>query len=183
VVTAPKFPDYIRPEVPEPIAADPAAPGFDRGWRFLQAGDFRNAERELSAALHLSPAFYPAEAALGYVDLARKDGKAAVEHFDRALAASGASPSALEGKGEALLLLGRDADALAAFDAAAAADPTLVDMRRRADVLRLRVAERQVASARDLARSGKFDEAVRAYQSAIASSPESAFLYRELGAV
>jgi tetratricopeptide (TPR) repeat protein len=183
VVTAPKFPDYIRPQIPPALAADPAVPGFDRGWRFLQSGDFRNAERELMAAVHLSSAFYPAEAALGYVDLARKDAKSAVDHFDRALAANAASPSALDGKGEALLLLGRDADALAAFDAAASADPSLVDLRRRADVLRLRVAERQIASARDFARAGKLDDAVRAYQAAIASSPESAFLYRELGAV
>ena len=39
-----------------------------------------------NAALKEAPAFYPSEAGLGYVALARNDNKAAASHFDRALA-------------------------------------------------------------------------------------------------
>lgn len=183
VVTVPKFPEFVQPPVPEALALDLAAPGYDRGWRFLQAGDLRNSDREFAAALHLSPAFYPAEAAWGDLDLARKDPKSALTHFDRALGADAVYPSALIGRGEALLALNRDAEAIAAFDAAVGADASLGDVRRRVEVLKFRGVERDLATARDLARSGKFDEAARAYQGAIANSPDSAFLYRELGAV
>jgi tetratricopeptide (TPR) repeat protein len=183
MVAAPKFPEFVQPPVTPALAADPAAPGYDRGWRFLQADDLRNADREFAAALHLSPAFYPAEAASGYLDLARKDPKAALAHFDRALGADAAYASALVGRGEALLALNREPEAIAAFDAAVVADASLGDVRRRAEVLRFRNAERNLATARELARSGKFDEAARTYQGAIATSPDSAFLYRELGAV
>ena len=183
IVTAPKFPEFVQPPVPGALAQDPAAPGYDRGWRFLQAGDLRNADRELAAALHLSPAFYPAEAASGYLDLARKDARSALTHFDRALGANAVYASALVGRGEALLTLNREADAIAAFDAAVGADASLTDVRRRVEVLKFRGVERDLATARDLARSGKFDEAARAYAGAIANSPDSAFLYRELGAV
>lgn len=183
VVTAPAYPDFLRPAIPAALTTDPAAPGFDRAWRFLQANDLKNADREIVAALHLSPGFYPAETAAGYLDLARKDPKSALEHFDRALAAARNSASALVGRGDALVALNRTPEAVTAFDSAVAADPSLNDVRRRAEVLRFRSAEQGVAGARDLARSGKYDEAERAYQSAIAASPDSAFLYRELGTV
>lgn len=65
VVTAPKFPDFMRPAVPAAYADSAAATGVSRGWAFLQAGDLKNAERELSAALKGEPAFYPAETSLG----------------------------------------------------------------------------------------------------------------------
>jgi tetratricopeptide (TPR) repeat protein len=183
IVTAPRFPDFIKPPVPPALAADVAAPGYDRAWRFLQAGDLRNADRELASALRLSPGFYPAEAAAGYVDLARKDPKSALDRFDRALAGDARSASALDGRGRALVALGREAEAVAAFDAAVAADPSLSDVRRQAEVMKFRLDERNLASARDLTRAGKFDEAARAYRDAIASSPDSPFLYRELGGV
>jgi tetratricopeptide (TPR) repeat protein len=183
VVTAPKFPEFTRPPVPPALAADPAGPGYERAWRFLQAGDFRNADRELAAVLRLSPAFYPAETAAGYVELARKDPKSALDHFDRALAKDGESASALVGRGDALVALDRQTEAVVAFDAAVAADPTLADVRRRAEVLRFRGAERDIATARDLDKSGQLADAVAAYRLAIASSPDSAFLYRELGGV
>ena len=183
VVTAPKFPEFVQPPVPAPLARDLAAPGYERAWRFFQSGDLRNADREFTAALHLSPGFYPGEAGAGYFDLARKDPKSALAHFDRALSVEAAYASALVGRGDALIALNREPEALVALDAAVAADPSLGDVRRRVEVLKFRGAERDLATARDLARSGKLDEAARAYQDAIASSPDSAFLYRELGAV
>ena len=183
VVTAPQFPEFTQPPVPPALAGSPAIPGHDRAWRFLQAGDLRNAEREIAAATRLVPGFYPAEAARGYLNLARKDPKAALGHFDRALELQASYPSALLGRGQTLEALGRDAEAIAAFGAALAVDPSLTDLQRRIEVLRFRGLERDLAAARTAARADKPEDARRAYQAAIASSPDSAFLYRELGAV
>src|ERR1051326_3159659 len=85
LVTAPKFPDFMPPVIPASLAANPAVINQDRGWRFLQAGDMKIAERHVDTALKVAPTFYPADAGLGYVEMARKDYKAAVPHFDRAL--------------------------------------------------------------------------------------------------
>jgi tetratricopeptide (TPR) repeat protein len=181
--TTPKFPDFVTPTIPEPEANSPVAASEARGWLFLQAGDLKNAERELSIALKSSPAFFPAEAALGYVELAQKNAKAALPHFDSALQREPAYASALAGKGEALAALGREAEAIAAFEAATRADPSLTDLTRRIDVLKFRVVEQNLAAARQAARAGRADEAIHDYAAAIASSPESPFLYRELASV
>jgi tetratricopeptide (TPR) repeat protein len=185
VVTAPKFPEFMRPTVPTEMAGSPAAEASARGWAFLQSGDFRTAERELGSALKMAPAFYPAEASLGYLELARKDPKAALPHFDRALElnAQHVDVAAFVGRGQALLALNRQGEALAAFEAALAADPSLTDLASRVEVLRFRNVEQGLARARDAARGGRLDEAVQAYTVAIASSPDSAFLYRELAGV
>ena len=154
-----------------------------RGWQFLQAGDLRNAEREFKVALILAPEFYPAQTGLGYVELARKEPEDALPHFERALAAVGRDVSALVGGGLAFLALNRETDALFAFESATAVDPSLVDIKRRVEVLRFRGLGQDLAAARQAAREGKLDEAARAYASAIASSPDSPFLYRELAVV
>src|SRR5579885_2225025 len=77
VVASPRFPDFTRPVVPPALASTRAAVNQDRGWRFLQVGDLRTAEREFQTALKLVPDFYPAESGLGYIELARKDARAA----------------------------------------------------------------------------------------------------------
>ncbi len=183
VASAPRFPEFIVPVVPAGLAGSAAAGNQDRGWRFLQAGELKDAEREFGAALKAVPAFYPAEAGLGWMELARKDSKAAVQHFDRALERQPRDVSALVGRGQALLALNRDADALAAFEAALAVDPSLGDLGSRIEVLRFRGQQEDLNRARQAARAGRSDEAVSLYTRAIASSPESAFLYRELAAV
>ena len=183
VVSSPKFPDFIQPAVAAEYAASPAATSQSRGWTFLQAGDLKSAEREFNAALKDVPGFAPAEAGLAYVALADKDAKAALPHFDRALEREAANVSALVGRGQALLALNRTTDALAAFKAAVAADPSLADIKQRVEVLTFRSVEQNVAGARQAARAGRLDAAIQAYQTAIASSPDSPFLYRELAAV
>lgn len=183
VVTTPKFPEFVRPTVPPAFVATAAADMQARGWTFLQAGDLKSAERELSAALTFAPAFYPAESSLGYVELARKDYKAALAHFDRALQQHDTDPAALVGRGQTLLALDRDTEALAAFEAAVAADPSLADINRRVEVLRFRGAEQRLGRARQAARTGRLDEAIRIYTTAIGASPDSPFLYRELAGV
>jgi tetratricopeptide (TPR) repeat protein len=176
----PQFPEFVVPAVPPGLADSPAAGNQVRGWRFLQAGDFKSAERELGAALKADPAFYPAEAAFGWVELARKDAKSALPHFDRALEREHRDVSALVGRGQALVALNRESDALTAFEAAVAIDPSLTDLGRRVDVLRFRQQQEDLTRAREAARTGRADEAVSLYNRAIASSPDSAFLYREL---
>ena len=182
-VSFPRFPDFVAPIVPEAFAGTAAAQNEVRGWTFLQAGDLKNAAREFAAALRTTPAFYSAEIGLGYVELARRDPKAALAHFDRALERQAADPSALVGRGEANLALNREAEALAAFEAARAADPALTEIARRVDVLKFRVAEQRLADARTASAAGRLDDAIGAYTAAIASSPDSAFLYRELAGV
>jgi tetratricopeptide (TPR) repeat protein len=182
-VTTPRFPDFIVPEVPAAFATTTAAVGQARGWAFLQSGDVKNADRELSAALKSTPSFYPAEVSLGYVELARQRGEPALAHFDRALEQHAGDVAALVGKGQALLALDREADALVAFEGAIAANPLLTDIARRVDVLRFRTQQANLGRARQFARSGRLDGAVLAYTSAIAASPDSPFLYREIAEV
>jgi tetratricopeptide (TPR) repeat protein len=182
LVDTPRYPDFVAPSIP-PSAAPPVASSEDRGWRFLQTGDLKNAEHEFELALRAAPDFYPAEASLGYVELARKDPKAALGHFERTLDAKGDEVSALVGRGQALVALNREPDAIASFEAALAVDPALSDVKRRVDVLKFRASEQDVARARQAARAGKVDEAAAGYTRAIAASPDSAFLYRELAAV
>ncbi len=181
--TTPKFPDFVFPDAPANAGPAAAMDHQHAGWQFLQGGDTRAAEREFNAALKQSPDFYPAEAALGYSALARKDASGAIGHFDRALARNASYAPALAGKGDALLSQNHLEPALRAFEGALTADPGLQALRSRVDVLKFRSAQQDVAGARKAAEEGRLDEARRAYQEAIAASPQSAFLYRELAAV
>jgi len=183
VVTSPKYPDFVAPSIAAAEAGSRAAMSEGRGWQFLQAGDLKSADRELSASLKAAPGFYAAEAAMGYLELARSDPKAALAHFDRALDRRGTYVSALVGKGQALIQLHREPEALTAFEAAVAADRTLTDVSRRIEVLRFRIAQQGVEDARAAARAGRLDDAVRLYTAAIAQSPDSPFLYRELAGI
>ena len=88
---------------------------------------------------------------------------------------------ALVGRGQSLLALKREVDALAAFEAALAVDPSLTDLARRIDVLRFRSLQEVIEAARAAVAAGRADEARTAYTRALAASPDSAFLHRELG--
>jgi Tfp pilus assembly protein PilF len=182
-VTSPRYPDFIFP-APPPGAGDlQARNNQERGWQFLQAGDLRSADREFTSVVRRLPDFYPAEAALGYVSLARRDWGPALEHFDRALTRAATYVPALVGRGNALLESNRAEEAIASFRAALAADPSLDVIRWRLEVVSLRGQEEILSTARKAAEAGRHDEASRAYLRAISLSPESAFLYRELAGV
>jgi tetratricopeptide (TPR) repeat protein len=182
-VASPKFPEFVYPAPPSGLAAPEAASSHQVGWQWLQSGDLRNAERSFSAVLKSAPEFYPSEAGLGFVALARKDARAAASHFDRALAADALYAPALAGRGEALLALGQRDQALASFEAAVGADPALTDLRARIDVLRFRGMQDDVDTARKAADAGKLAEAEAIYERSLAASPDSSFLYRELAAI
>ncbi len=179
--TAPKYPDFVYPTAVPAAAAQAAA--VDRGWRFLQSDDLRSAEREFAAALKAVPDFVPARTGEGYVALARQDNARAVDQFELALRAAPAYAPALVGKGQALLAMNRDSDARAAFEAALRADPTLTSLTSRIDVLKFREIQNLIAAARQAGSAGRLAEARAAYQRAIAATPDSAVLYRELGMV
>ena len=185
-VSAPQFPDFVAPVVPVAFASSESAAAQARGLDLPAGGrsEERGAgvlERRQGGARLLSRRDF------ARVRRARAQGcaraPAALSHFDKVLKARPADPSALVGRGQASLALKREADALAAFEAAVAADPSLVDVSRRVDVLRFRSVQEGLANARAAARAGRLDEAIRAYTTAIASSPDSPFLYRELAAV
>jgi tetratricopeptide (TPR) repeat protein len=184
VVTTPRFPDYVYPTLspPDPKQADLLG-RHDAAWRWFQSGDLLRAEREFQAVLKRSPQFYPTETALGYLELARQNHGPALEQFDRVLASRAEYVPALVGRGEALLALTREEDALTAFEAALKLDPRLVEIGRRVEVLRARAAQENVAAARRAAQAGRLDEAAQLFEKSIAASPDSAFLLRDLAEV
>lgn len=180
---APRFPEFVYPAAPSGLGSPVAVERHDIGWRWLQAGDLRAAERNFEAALKQSPDFYPSQAALGWVELARKNEEEALTHFDRAVVANPRYAPALAGRGEALTALGEDELALKSLEAAVAADPTLAPLNTRIEVLRFNTVKERIAAARKAAEVGKLAEARAEYEKAIAASPQSPFLYRELAAV
>jgi Tfp pilus assembly protein PilF len=102
----PRYPDFHYPTVPQGTDSIQQT-RIERGWRYLQADNQRNAEREFESALKLQPSFHPAATGLGYLELARKEAKDAVVFFDRALESAADYAPALLGRGRALLELGR----------------------------------------------------------------------------
>jgi tetratricopeptide (TPR) repeat protein len=179
---APKHPEFIFPLSPSGTTAAQVS-RIDRGWQYLQFDDFRNAEREFEAALKEQPAFYPAETGMAYIAMARGNEKDAATRFERALQADAGYVPALIGRGQALLELDRDADALASFEAALAKEPTRAELRSRVDVLRFRATQDLLARAKSAADARRWDEAATIYRQAIAASPDSSFLYRDLATV
>ena len=184
VVTTPRYPDYIFPALAQPDQRQAAlVRDHDLAWRWLQAGDLVRAETGFQAVLKRSPQFYPSDTALGYLDSIRSNFAGAIVRFDRVLQAYPGYVAALVGRGEALLAQNREADALASFESALKADPQLQAVARRVEVLRARALQANVASARKAAQANQLDEAARLYEQAIAASPDSAFLVRDLADV
>ncbi len=180
---SPKFPEFVYPSPPARLGPPTAAAAHEAAWQWLQAGDLRTAEKSFTAVLKEAPEFYPSEAGLGYVALAKKDFRTATSHFDRALVVDGTYAPALAGRGDALLTLGQRDQALASFEAAVAADPKLTELSSRIGVLRFRGMQDDVDAARKAADAGKLAEARTIYERSLAASPESPFLYRELAVI
>jgi tetratricopeptide (TPR) repeat protein len=180
---APKYPDFMFPAIPQALENSREAARVDTGWRYLQSGQLGAAEREFAAAVKSNGRFYPARTGEGYVASARKNYDRAVTAFDAALSAAPNYVPALVGKGDALLALKRNDQALTAFQAALAADPSLTNLQRRVELLRFRTVQDALSRARADAAAGRLPDARTEYLRAIQASPESAFMYRELGTV
>jgi tetratricopeptide (TPR) repeat protein len=179
---APLHPEYVFPASP-PDAPRTAVERISRGWLHLQSNDLAAAEREFSAALNANREFWPARTAAGYVELARRRTNEALAHFDAASPASRPYAPALVGRGLALMEAGRSDDALASLEAALALDASIPDLADRVATLRIRVVQDRISRAARAAAAGRLDEARAAYRAAIESSPDSAFLYRDLAVV
>ena len=179
----PKHPDYLFPVVPQNFTNTRAAASHNEAWLFLQAGDMLNAHRRFLAALEKMPNFYPAEAGLGYVRLTRGQYDEAVRHFEEAIESDANYVSALVGMGEALLRSGKSAAALESYESALSVDGGLARISRRVELLRFDRMQEEVVRARSAATTGRYKEARTAYERAITESPESTFLYVELGRV
>jgi tetratricopeptide (TPR) repeat protein len=162
----------VPPELQRTIGAD----GHDRGWRWLQSRNLTNAEQEFAATLKRAPGFYPAQAGLGYVAIARERFEAAVSAFDAVIKMAPRYVPALIGRGQALLALGRDEEALPAFESALTVDGSLPDVRQRVEVLRFRNLQAVIERGRAAAAAGRIYQAPQAYSRAIEASPESPFL-------
>jgi tetratricopeptide (TPR) repeat protein len=178
-----RYPDFVFPSTPAALARAGQSALVQRGWQALQAGDASGARREFSSAIRVNAAFYPADAALGYASLAEKDYADAVTCFSRVLTRDARYVPALVGRGDALAGAGQLDEAIRDLGAAVAESPSLVNVRRRLDVLAFRRQQESLQSARAAAAAGRLEEAAAAYQRAIERSPDSALLYRELAAV
>ncbi|MCA1586737.1 MAG: S-layer homology domain-containing protein [Acidobacteria bacterium] len=181
--SAPRHPEFIYPVVSNDLQSTALPLQIERGWRYLQADDLRSAEREFATALKTAPRSQSAQAALGYLELARDDSTNAVTYFDRALEGDVAYVPALVGRGQALLEMGRDGEALSSFESALKVEPDLSGLQGRVDVLRFRAVQENLARAKEATDLSRWDTARAAYEQAIAASPDSAFLYRDLGVV
>jgi len=178
-----KYPDFVYPAPPDRAGDARARARLEDGWNRLQAGDLRGAETALAQLAGQQPAFYPATVGLGYALLAQGRPKDAIARFEAAAKQAPRYGPALAGRAEALLAIGQRDAALGAFEAALAADPSLGDLRRRIDALKLDRFQDRVAAAKKAADAGRLDEARDAYAGAIALSPDLAFLHRDLGLV
>jgi tetratricopeptide (TPR) repeat protein len=182
-VPALRYPDFVFPAAPAWISGASQAPRLQRGWQALQTGDAAGARREFSEALRANPAFYPADAGLGYSSLAERNYAGAVDAFTRALTRDPRYVPALVGRGDALAGAGRIDEAIRDLGVAVTARPALTDVRVRLDVLVFRHQEETLQAARAAAGAGRLDEAAADYQRAIDRSPDSALLYKELAGV
>ena len=182
-VGAPKYPDFVYPAPPDRVGDARARALLEDGWNRLQAGDLRGAEAALAPLAGQQPAFYPAAVGLGYTLLAQNRPKEALLHFDAAVKQAPRYGPALAGRGEALLAAEQRDAAVEAFERALAVDASLGDLRRRIDTLRLGQFQDRIAAAKKAADAGRLDDAREAYAAAIALSPDTAFLYRDLGLV
>jgi len=178
-----RFPDFVFPAPPDRVGDARTRTQHQAAWVRLQGGDVRGAEAEFAKLATQQPGFFPASAGLGYTLVASGRSKDAAARFDSVLRQAPRYAPALAGRAEALLAAGDRDGALAGFEAALAADRSLGDLKRRIDALRFDRVQAGISAAKRAADAGRLDEARDAYAAAIVASPDSAFLYRELGLV
>ena len=183
VVTAPQYPDFLYPEIPEEYAGSTMAARHRDAWAFLQAGDTGSASERFAILAARDPAFYPAVAGHGWASLARGAYEDAVARFDTVIAAQPRYLPALVGRGEAFLGDEDAAAALGSFEAALAVDPTLARVERIVGELRLTVSQERVAYAEAAVERGDWPAAEAAYLELIEALPDSPFLHLELADV
>ena len=183
VVTVPIYPKFVYPDIPESLSDVSEGLQHQQAWSFLQSGDLETAEDRYVRILESVPEFYPAEAGLGWVFVARGESLVASEYFEKAVNRNSKYLPALLGYGEMMLLLEDSEGALESFEAALSVKPALTEIDRIVQELRFTLLSQRLANARELSDLGRFGDARDAYQRVIDQSPESSFLYVELGRV
>ncbi len=172
---------YPAPDVPAGLSATPELRAQQaEAWRKFQSGDTRGASRAFSDILKKSPAFYPAETGLGFVQLAGRQYKNASTRFATATAANDRYVPAWIGQADALLGLNRDADAVAAMEKVLALDPKRDTVRTRLDLVRFRLTQSLLEGGRKARAAGRFDDAAQQFQQALRQSPDSTIILHDL---
>ena len=183
VPSAPAYLEFVFPQPPEKGGDQRLAGMHRQAWALLQSGDLREAAIEDSALIKRAPGYVPAEVGLGYVLLAQQKGKEAMAWFEHAIRVAPTYAPAYAGRGEGYLAVGQRESALASFESALKLDPRLTDLSRRVEVIRFARVRELAATGKRAADNGRLQEARQAYAEAVKASPESAVLYRDLGAV
>lgn len=181
---ASKYPEFPVLEVPAALNATPVQrDGLALGWQRLQAGDLRGANREFGRLLQGSPAFYPAEAGLGFAALADRKYPPAVTHFTAVVARNEKYLPAWQGLADAYLGLEQFDPALTALQRIVELDPSRESERNRMEMLRLRQMQSMIDNARRVRQAGRLDEADSLLTRALAAFPASTTILRELASV
>jgi tetratricopeptide (TPR) repeat protein len=176
--------DYPTPDVPASLTVAPEVREQHlAAWRQFQSGDARGASRVFSQIVKKQPAFYPARAAQGFVQLAAGQYKNANARFSEAIAANDQYLPAWIGQSDALLGLHRDADAIAAMQRVLALDPKRDAVRTRLELLRFRLTQSLIESARRAKTAKRLDDAEQQYELALQQSPQSTMILHELSLV
>lgn len=175
---------WRQPDVPGDLAARAAdVARYEQAWSRIRGGDTAGGERDLNDLLKQSPQFYPAVASLGELRFERQRYGDAGVLFSQALGMNAAYVPALAGLADARLGARDDAGALTALQALLAADPSRADVRGRLDVVRLRVAESELAQAEKARAAGQLDVAEAHLMRALDATPENVAVLRSLAAV
>src|SRR5262249_34731864 len=138
------------------------------------------ARRDYSDILKRQPDFYPSLTGLGFVNLADKSFKTAAANFTAALAKNDAYLPAWIGQSEAQLGLNNDSDAIVAMEHVLALDPGREGVKSRLELVRFRQTQALIESGRRARLAGKLDEAQSDLDKALAVSPSSTAILREL---
>jgi tetratricopeptide (TPR) repeat protein len=174
-----RYPEFPVPEVPAALKVPQDI--RDRhlaGWQRLQAGDTRGATREFTEVLKRSPEFYPAETGLGFVALAERQYAQAASRFSAAVARDARYEPALTGQVQAHVALGNYDEAVAAMEKLTALDPKRD--RTQLEMLRFRQVQGLIESGRNARQAKRLEEADSIFSRALALSPQSAIILREL---
>ena len=182
----PRYPDFVFPRGAADLRRTRSRrSGSKRGWA-VPAGrrPARRAARVRARRSRPTPAFYPADAGLAYARLAPATPTEAEARFDRALART---PGTCRPSSAAATRCWRSAAPTRRLPPTRRRwprSPTSRDVQRRLETLRV---PQPAGRAADGPRGGGGRAAttrrVEAYERAIAGSPDSAFLYRELAVV
>jgi Tfp pilus assembly protein PilF len=184
VVVAPRFPAYPELQVPATLAVSPEVRAqHDVAWRRLQSGDLGGASRDFASLLKQHPQFYPAETGLGFAALADRQFKTAATRFSSALAKDSRYLPAWIGQADAQLGLENDGQAIVAMERVLAIDPARETIRSRLELVRFRQVQSLIEEGRRQREAGRLDAAEQALEQALALSPASTVIFRELAQV